>query len=245
MALLLLMLRGDHESFSVKTLAEGVEMKQILRFFVAAGMVLSLASAASAITYGVIPGKEKNDFIGTLFTGPQIGGYYGASLYLISSGAVDVQIDFLGAEAGYKNQFNFNNAQLFAHNGGKQIASNLSTPLATTTLQVNPGLLNFSFDYNNDAGSVLNGANPDDSTGTVGPNFFLTFNPFALSPQPMSGQVVYLFLDDGGANNDDNHDDFLVRLTVTNGKFSVPEPTTLLLLGLGLAGLAATRKRIQ
>jgi hypothetical protein len=40
---------------------------------------------------------------------------------------------------------------------------------------------------------------------------------------------VYLFLDDGGAGPDDDHDDFLVRLLVA----SVPEPSA---IAVGLAG---------
>ena len=72
-----------------------------------------------------------------------------------------------------------------------------------------------------------------------GPNFFASCNPFGTSAGSggRSCSTLYLFLDDGGAGPDDNHDDFLVRMTLT----SVPEPTTIGLLGLGLLVLGRRR----
>jgi hypothetical protein len=219
-------------------------MKRILKVIFAVGLVVALATSANALTAGSIPGGADNDFIPTVFSGPQIAGYYGGQIYLFAGEQVNLKFEYFGAEAGYHNEFNFNGSELFAHTGGRNIAPNASTPLGSATLLVNPGLLNFSFDVNGDSGSVVNGLNPDDSGGAVvGPNFFVSFNPINAVGGPTSGQFVWIFLDDGGAGPDDNHDDMLVRISIENGSLTVPEPLTLILLGSGLLGLAAIRRK--
>jgi len=218
---------------------------RIFKLVVALAFVLTLATNASAITAGTIPGGTNDNDFQKLFngTGNEIGGYFGAQIYLNAANPVNITLDYYGAEAGYLNQFNFNSAQVFAHPSGTTVPATL-TPIATAVQSANPGLLNFSFDYNNDTGSVVNGSNPDNSLFNL-PNYFATFNPFSQTAGgPTGGTSVWLFLDDG-ATSDDNHDDMLVKLSVTGGSFSVPEPTTMLLLGLGLVGLAGIRRKIQ
>jgi hypothetical protein len=209
-----------------------------------AALVVNSPAEASTIelsggTAGTIPGGSINDFIPTLFAGPEIGGYYGSTILLDASSTL--VIDFFGAEALFINSFELAGSTLFTNSGGTTIAPDLSSPFASfSTATLAAGLLPFRFIVDGGAGSVANGSNPDDSGGAAtGPNFFATCNPFGTVPGAgrTTCRTVYLFLDDGGAGPDDNHDDFLVRIS------AVPEPATVGMLALGLLGLARRRFR--
>lgn len=220
-------------------------MKALIRLGAIAAVLTGLATPSSAgLVTGTIPGAVgSNQFIPDLSAGPAIGGYYGAQLYL--TGQADITIDWFGGEAGFNNQFRWGGDTLFTHPSGDTTGA---TPDGTVVKNdVAGGLLPFSF-FVPSFGSVLNGSNPDNS-GTA-PNFFVTF--YDLQPGlshntpggPLGGQFVWIFFDDGGGANDDNHDDMGIRLTVTGAEVSaVPEPGTMLLFGGGAAALLARRRR--
>ena len=223
-------------------------MRRVGSVVLAVAVVSGLGSWAEATpfdliggTAGSIPGGAANNFIPGLFPGPQIGGYFGTQILVTVPFGASLLMEFFGAEAGFHNEFNLFGSEVFDHPGGTIIAPNLASPLGSSSQLLSfVGFLPFSFDVNNNAGSVANGGNPDDSGGTAfGPNFFASCNPFGTSAGSggRSCSTLYLFLDDGGAGPDDNHDDFLVRMTLT----SVPEPTTIGLLGLGLLVLGRRR----
>lgn len=239
----------------------GANRRSVLRKFLcmaacAVGLALTSVPSANAAfinltggTAGSIPGGAINEFIPLLFAGPTIGGYYGSQITLDVPTQSLVTIDFFGAEAGFVNKFYLNGSKLFTHNGGLNIAPNLGSPLGTfSTDTLASGLLPLRFSYNSGAGSVFNGSNPDDSAGqSTSANFFASCNPFSgvVGSGGTGCSSVYLFLDDGGAGPDDNHDDFLVRISVSSDLSEVPEPGSMTLLGLGLLGAAFAGRRIR
>lgn len=206
---------------------------------IAGALAMSLAGtsgASAALVFGSIPDGASNEALQPLFGTDTRNGWYGATLYLIG-GPADILVEYLGSEAGFNNNFTFG---AFSQNTGGN--TNFFNPAGITSMlltNVASGILNFSF--TSPLGTVTNGDPNDNVPGAV--NFFVSFE----NENASGGLVAYLFLDDAGAGDDDNHDDMVIRLTVVGGSFEVPIPAAawLMLAGIGGIGGLSMRKRRQ
>lgn len=204
----------------------------------AASLKIVDGGAAGGLTAGTIPGgTSSNDLLAPLGLTNPLGGYYGAAIELVGSGMVTAE--FFGFEASYKNDFNFNGSEIFT-NGGGVGGVQVGFPIASyTSGLLGAGLLNFSFDITPNAvaqpGVTFTIANGDENTNPLR-GFFASVDGASGAT---IGSSIWLFLDDGGSNADDNHDDMAIRLTAT----PVPVPAAGLLLLAGLGGFAALKRR--
>ena len=203
--------------------------KMILGLVGAAALAMgsTAANASVIITFGgtnPVPGN--NDFQGNLAgLGLTLYTTTGATLTLTEDSLLT--FEFLGSESGFDDTINAG-AVSFTETSG-------FTPWSVTLLGSDmfsagslAGLINFS--------STGPGAN-----ATVGDDGFGIF----LGANDVSGlmtNVFYLGYDDQITNIDDNHDDMIIRVTVSP---AVPEPGTwaMMLLGFGAVGFAIRRRR--
>ena len=141
--------------------------------------------------------------------------------------AGDLQYVYLGKEAGYSNFVNFGISA-----NGCTFSTIYSRAGDTCTATTTGGLLDFAFTTigGGSAQSLYNGQ-----------NFSIT-SAMTFGLQRIDDYTWRILLDDSGGNpNDKDYDDLGLRVVFRPQ--SVPEPGTLALLGLGIAGLGAMRRR--
>jgi len=186
--------------------AKGTRQMKVAKFVaVSAAMVLGfgLTSPLMAVPIpGDIATADGNDGVQPIYGSDSQSGVYGANWKYTGNEDLEVDIIFLGREAGFDNSFWFNGVKLF-NNGS--IAQNVwdtggSLGVVTTTIAAFTGIIDFYFETPN--GQAVNGSNPDNTTSND-VNFFSYYNE--------GSTYLDVWLDDGN-DSDDNHDDMAIRI---------------------------------
>lgn len=205
---------------------------KLYKFAAAAVLALSSLSASAGLISidggslpQVIPGN--NDFKAHFPVGQTY--VIGGDLVSDVNGTLELTYKYLAEDASWLNSLNV----------GSNVIDNYTnkTTFSVTESYSAGDALNFRFDSVGDIfRSITNGFN---LIGVAD-----VFN-FAVALNTTYKGVAYdavLFLDDTGWTgpgvDDDNHDDLVIGLNVRN----VPEPSTVLLMLMGLAGLVGARR---
>lgn len=221
---------------------------KLIKFAAAALLALSsLSASAGLITVvnnglTVNPTDYKPDEPVSLINDFTNAGHVDATTYTVAgslkaSEKLKVTYYYLGQEASWVN--------LFTVPGDDEAALSKFNKKTITTYVEKDALFNFVFSSQGTGYSVSN-AQGSTLAGDRIYSFAVALNASFDGAGPgakathLGSYDAILFLDDTGPSkkDDDNHDDLLIGIKVTQ----VPEPTTLLLMSMGLLGLFGARR---
>jgi hypothetical protein len=190
-----------------------------LAVLLSAGPALAAAFTVSPAADTLIP--MNNDFKGNL-AAEGLGSYRATGATITLNYARNLRFEFMGSESGNTNRFKA---------GSLADYTEFDKPWGSSLIGNENYLAGLISNWTFNIGS----GNPD----TIGSPGFAIFVPGAV--RAYTSNVLYLGLDDFVNNADDNHDDFIVKVT------AVPEPASwaMLIAGFGLVGMTARRRAMK
>ena len=209
-------------------------MRKISILMATAAMAIAAPAMATYFTVNVanpvttIPGN--NDFKGNL-NGLGLTGFTstGASIALASTSTLT--FEYMGSESGFVDTFKVGASSFAETNQGTW-----GPTLMFSSIQL-AGLVN-NWLFTSDQGAQNKG---------IGTAEFGIFVPSQFGNGGLwNTRVLYLGFDDQINNVDDNHDDFIVRVSVDGfDPAGIPEPSSwaMLIAGFGLVGAARRHRR--
>ncbi len=217
-------------------------MKKFLMGVAAAALAVAPAHAASfLLTVGspidAVPAN--NDFQAEL-NGLGFTHFTSTGAAVALNGPGIVSFEYLAAESFFTDGFRVWDGAAWqinaTENGGIGAAAvnNFATPVALGSLTLAKGPLVAQFLTRN-----LTTASNVHNIGVANFGIFLDSNNYAVGSK-IKTSVLYFGLDDRITGFDDNHDDFIVRATIS----AVPEPAVwgMMIMGFGLVGTAMRRR---
>jgi len=209
---------------------------KFIKIAAAAALTLSSLSASAGLltisgdpldTTNLIPVSPANDFKAVIGATHY---WTGRNLVAENAGSIALEFSFLGEEAGWLNEF-YSESGLINNEG-------LDDTFSYTKSYAAGENIGFRFEsHGKDPVSLslhrlINNGTNHTSFGVINYSIALntTFKGVAYD--------AILFLDDTGYKpDDDNHDDLIIGI-----KAKVPEPSTVMLMLMGLAGLVGARR---